>query len=505
MKFLILLLVPVFLFPQSSITDPPALREAKKSYSQRKYDTAIKQFSAYAESNPGDGVPYLYMGYIYEIKKEFPKSILMFKKAVENRLSPEQKQTTLLKLALYFNYYQEWDQAYVYATRYLAMNPDNKEIIKIRDRAEANRGRTPSRPQPALVQNGQSSFDSKKTRQEYEEILKKNPDDEEARWELALLAFDEKNYNLAEKLLIPLVANHPTKPSYSYKLGVAQIRLQKYNEAIENFNKARPHVPDSDRKFLYFLYLNEGAALFKMKRFTEAEAALKKAYEFNPAIPPLAGLTKVYYNTGKYEDCLEKTNEILKKSPNDMENKMYYVLCRYESSEKDPAILTAFEKELRETYPSADKIPEVYYPILLKLAREHTNSEKYKEAEEYYKVLENDYGQDREYLFYRGKALYYSGNPAEALRYLERVERSVTAIYLSAKAYSRLGNRAKTEEKLLQAASSKPVYWDLALQEEDFADMRKNTEFLKFLKTKGNSVTPLSQPNSRQGPTESPQ
>lgn len=245
-------------FSQASISDPPELKEAKKSYSLKKYDTAIKQFTSYAEKNPGDGAPFLYMGYIYESKKDFPKSIYNFRRAVEGKLTPDQKKTTLLKLSLYYNYYQEWDQAYIYSNRYLNMNPGNKEVAKIRDRAESNRGKYPTRTptysqQPSVTTQQAIESNPKRTKQEYESILRNDPKNEEARWELALIAFNEKNFALAEKYMIPLVADHPNKPSYSYKLGVTQIRLEKYKESLDNFNLSKKHISSEDKKFQYFL------------------------------------------------------------------------------------------------------------------------------------------------------------------------------------------------------------------------------------------------------------
>lgn len=472
---------------QGSLGDPPALKEAKRSYSQKKYDTAIKQFTAYADKNPNDGSPFLYMGYIYESRKDFPKSISMFRRAVEGRLSKSQKKTTLLKLALYYDYYQEYDLAYVYSSRYLKMNPNNKEVRKIQERGEANRGKYPSRiaypSQPQTQEN--PTPPKKKTKKEYETILQSDPKNEEALWELGMIAFNAKDYKLAEKYFAILVDNHSNKPSYSYKLGVTRIRLEKYKKSLDDFNLAKNHLPKDDTNFQYYLYLNEGISLYKLNRLTEAEASLKTSYSKKPSLPPLIVLTRVLHRAAKYDECVVKSEKVMEERPQDKENKMYRALCKYDSSEKDAGPLYAFEKELRAEYPQATSIPDTYYPALIKLARDYTNAEKYKEAEEYYGVLEKEYGSNREYLFYRGKALYYSGNPAKSIQYLQKVERSTAAIYLMAKAYAVLGNRTQTEENLLLAGKTKPVYWDLALEEDDFSELRKNPDFRKFLTSQG--------------------
>ncbi|WCL49413.1 tetratricopeptide repeat protein [Leptospira sp. GIMC2001] len=482
---------------QSSI-DPPELKEAKKAYSQKSYTQALKLFQAYADKNPNDGSPYLYMGYIHESKKDFPKSIQMFRKAVEGNLSKSQKSTSLLKLALYYNYYQEWDQAAVYSSRYLKVNPNNKEVQKIYERADANRGRTPTRV--SSNNNYISTAPSndpppvKKTKTEYEAILKQTPSDEEARWELSLIYFNEKDFVRAESIMKPLVASFPKKPSYSYKLGVTNIRLGKFNEALELFNLSKKHVDREDKQFLYYLYLNEGMASHKLDRYAEAEAAYLNSYKMNGKSSPLIALTKLYYDMSKYESCITSADRVLKTMPNQLETMMYKSLCKFDSTAKDAGSLYAFETELRKKYPKSENIPDTYYPAMIKLARDYTNQEKYKQAEDYFKVLESSYSQDREYLFYRGKALYYTGNPKKAIQMLSLVENSSAAMYLTAKSYAMLNDRLKTQELLKKAGDLKDIYWGLANEEDDFIEMRKIPEFIEFLNKKGadSEKTPAS-------------
>lgn len=504
-----LILSTMGLLSQSSLSDPPELKEAKKSYSQKKYDTAIKQFTAYSEKHPNDGSPYLYMGYIYESKKEFPKSISMFRRAVEGNLTKNQKATTLLKLSLYYNYYQEWDLAAVYSARYLKMRPGNKEIEKINERAEANRGRSPHQQAYSNTQTTTPQVESsaKKTKAEFEAILKKNPNDEEARWELSLIAFSEKDYSRAEDLMKPLVASHPSKPSYSYRLGAAQLRLDKYLDSISNFNLSKKHANKEDKTFLYYLYLNEGIAFYKLNKFSEAEASLLASYKMKDKTSPLVALVRVYYDSSNYQKCIDTSEKVLKKSPDNLENKMYRALCKFDSKAKDSGPIYAFEKELRSQYSNTSAIPENYFPGLIKLAREYTNSEKYQKAEEYYRILEKKYSQDREYLFYRGKALYYTKNPKLAIAHLSKVERSSAAIYLLAKSYAALGDQPKTEEFLKKSGDLKSIYWELASEEGDFQEMRKQPSFLEFLKNKGEAkITekpPVNEPSEPSQPDPS--
>lgn len=72
--YLFIVIFGLNLNSQTSQADPPELREAKKAYSQKSYGSALKQFQDYADKYPNDGTPYVYMGYIYESKKDFSKS-----------------------------------------------------------------------------------------------------------------------------------------------------------------------------------------------------------------------------------------------------------------------------------------------------------------------------------------------------------------------------------------------------------------------------------------------
>jgi tetratricopeptide (TPR) repeat protein len=490
---------------QSRKSEPAELKEAKKSYSQKSYATALKQFQSYADKNPNDGTPYIYMGYIYESKKDFNKSISMFRKAVDGDLTKNHRSTSLLKLALYYNYYQEWDLAASYSSKYLKTNPGNSQVQKIYEKADANRGKSPSRishhstNSNSTQTDDSSSSKSKKSKSEYEAILSKNSNDEEARWELALIAFNEKDYKKAESYIKPLVQKFPTKPSYSYKLGVTLARLEKYLESLEYFQSARKHIPDDDKNFNYYLNLNEGISLYKLKRYTEAENSLQQAYKFNHKETPLIALVYLYNESGNLDKCISTSEQILKDNSEQLEIHMYNSVCKYESKNKDAIPLFAFETKVKSKYSKLNSIPEKLYLGFLKLAREYTNLEKYDLAETYFQLIEKSYPDNREFLFYRGKSFYYSGNPKKAIPFLIKVNKSSAAYFLTAKAYATIGDQANTEKYIRLATDIKDSYWQLAKEEDDFDALRKNSNFMEFLNTKGkvSSVTPMDQDPSK--------
>jgi len=146
-----------------------------------------------------------------------------------------------------------------------------------------------------------------------------------------------------------------------------------------------------------------------------------------------------------------------------------------------------------------NSIPEKLYLGFLKLAREYTNLEKYDLAETYFQLIEKSYPDNREFLFYRGKSFYYSGNPKKAIPFLIKVNKSSAAYFLTAKAYATIGDQANTEKYIRLATDIKDSYWQLAKEEDDFDALRKNSNFMEFLNTKGkvSSVTPMDQDPSK--------
>ena len=119
------------------------IKEAKKAYAQKQFQKAIKLFTEYSKENPSDGEPYMFMGYIYESQKDFPRSMIMFRRAVELNLNPKQRKTSYLKIILYYNYQQGWDIVAHYSNKFLKLDPENKEVSRMRDRAYANKGHDP--------------------------------------------------------------------------------------------------------------------------------------------------------------------------------------------------------------------------------------------------------------------------------------------------------------------------------------------------------------------------
>ncbi|MDZ4725207.1 MAG: tetratricopeptide repeat protein [Leptospira sp.] len=509
--FILILSVPVF------ANENAILKDAKKAFSRKAYSESIKKFSKYSETHPSDGEPYMYLGYIYEYKKDYPNSINNFRKAAELNLEKSHKKTVILKLALFFNYHQDWNLAAAYSSRYLKYEPNNEEMQKIYNRATTNRGnpnsnttnispprhsdnkvndeKTPVK-KPVVVENDN---DDVKPSSDYEKGLKENPNDEELRWEYSLALFEEKKYDLAEQNINQLIEKNPNRTRYHYKLGIVKLRKDDPKGAIESFEKARKNPFSKDTNvFLYYVYLNEGIAYQKLKQFDLAESSFLGALkQLNKDTPHLA-LARLYHSQSKWGLCAEKAESAIGLAAQ-VESHMFRFVCLAEDGKSGSRFETSFDKYyifLESNYPNASKSPEKYQVGFLRLARHLTAIGKEANAEKYFSILETDpeVNQTREYLFYRGKNLFYLNKIDLAIPLLQKVSNSPASSYLLARSFAKKGDLASVKLNLKSAGSIKDEYWDMAKTEKDFKAFESDLSFKEFIKNKGKETDPKSTP-----------
>ncbi|WP_369689628.1 tetratricopeptide repeat protein [Leptospira ryugenii] len=513
------ILVSFLWFFSIGAEENPILKDAKKAFARKAYSEAIKKFAKYAELHPNDGEPYMYMGYIYEYKKDYPNSIQNFRKAAELNLEKSHKKTVLLKLALFFNYHQDWNAAATYSSRYLKYDPQNEEVQKIYNRAIGNRGNPNSNhtayhvPQkqpepkqepkqnPKKQASPDTDSDEVRPSAEYEEELKNNPNQEELRWEYVLALFEEKKYDLAEKNILLLIEKNPNRTRYHYKLGIVKLRKDDPKAAIESFERARKNPFSKDTNvFLYYVYLNEGIAYQKLKQFDMAESSFQSAYKQVNKDTPLLALARLYHDKSEWQKCAESAESALQINPQ-IESHMFRFLCLAEAEKSGTKLEKSFEsyfQYLETNFSNPQKAPDKYRLGFLRLARQLTVVGKEQTAEKYFSVLESDeeVNQTREYLFYRGKNLFYLNKIDPAISLLSKVNQSSAASYLLARAYAKKGDLASVKIHLKNAGSLKDEYWETARKETDFKVFEREESFKNFLVNKGKETTtpPLSNP-----------
>ncbi|MDF3822451.1 tetratricopeptide repeat protein [Leptospira sp. 96542] len=512
-KYISIYFTLVFFTTSLLAIDSGLMKEAKQAFSKKAYGEAIKKFTKYTDLHPQNGEAYMYLGYIYEYKKDYPKSISNFRKAAELDLEKSQRKTVLLKLALFFNYHQDWNLSAAYSSRYLKYDPHNEEMQKIYNRAVSNRGNpganttyiAPVKTEPK--QNDPKKDHTKKTEpvttepevtktsESYEAALNSNPNNEDLRWDYALALFDEKKYDLAEKNLSLLIEKNPGRTRYHYKLGVTKLRLDDPKSAIESFERAKKNPFSKDTNvFLYYVYLNEGFAFQKLGEFNKAETSYLEAYKQLQKDPPLTSLARLYHSQSKWDECINYADKSLVLNPNLTESHMFRFVCLFESGKRTKKFETSFTKyqqSLESEFGEPNKMPDKFHLGFLKMARKLIEIGQQEKAESYFKVLEPDVSvnETREYLFYRGKNLFYLNRLDLALPVLQKVKGSSAAHYLLARIHAKKNEIPNAKEQLKLAADLNAEYWKLEVLEKDFKEIWKDPSFQEFVQKKGGSVT----------------
>ena len=142
---------------------------------------------------------------------------------------------------------------------------------------------------------------------------------------------------------------NPNNPSYFYNRGNAYGNSEKYEEAIQNFNKAIELSPNNPS------YINNrGSAYGNLEKYEEAIQDFNKAIELNPNNPSyFSNRGSAYGNLEKYEEAIQDFNKAIELNPN---NPSYFYNRgnAYGNSEKYEEAIQNFNKaiELSPNNPS---------------------------------------------------------------------------------------------------------------------------------------------------------
>ena len=494
------------------------IKEAKKAYAQKQFQKAIKLFSEYSKESPSDGEPYLFMGYIYESQKDFPRSMAMFRRAVELNLNPKQRKTCYLKIILFYNYHQGWDIVAHYSNKFLKLDPTNKLVSKMRDRAYANKGHDPgtlsfAKPDESKPKKKKNSEETDKPTEPKEKVKEPNPEPkpeityekpekkttkEEKKWELSLKHFKEEDYTKADKIMQELLTMKPTNKNYLYKAGIAKLRLGEYQKAIQFFESSKKYANENDSMLLYYINLNQGQANQKLGKTNTAIQLYKTAYTHNKSPVILPVLTKLYYESSLFEDTIKTAEEILKSDLNHLEANMYKALAQIMLGKKTIGYknLLEFTKKINRVHPDINTIPEKFHEGLLQTGLFYSNRAKYKIALKYLTLVSSTKAKSRRFNFSLGKTYFYTRKFELAIVFLEKIPEVSAANYLLAKYYASRNNVVKSKEYLQKAATKKEIYWLKPKVDPYFIEIRKSPEFISFIETKGFTLPTKTEPLS---------
>lgn len=489
------------------------MKEAKKAYAQKQFQKAIKLFTEYTKENPSDGEPYMYMGYIYESQKDFPRSMMMFRRAVELNLNPKHRKTSYLKIILFYHYHQGWDIVAHYANKFLKLDPENKEVARMRDRAYSNKGHDPgvisfAKPEDIIKAKQKKNSEeteklaaNKEKSQDRQEETPKEKDppirktSAEKKWELSLKYFKQEDYQKADKIMQELVLLDPNNKNYLYKAGIAKLRLGDYEKALKYFEASKKLTEETDKALLYYLNLNEGQANHKLGNTNTAIALYKKAYSINPSNILLPVLARLYYENSYFEEVIKVCDQIPESDSNRLEATMYKSLALIHTGKKRVGMksLLDFIKKVKRLHPDLNTIPEKFHEGLLHVGAFYSNRIKYKLSLRYLTIVSATKSKSPRFNFSLGKTYFYTKKYDLATVFLEKVPEISAANYLLAKYYAKENNLAKTKEYLAKAANTKEIYWIKVKVDPYFKDIIKNTDLVTFVDTKGGKIPPAKQ------------
>jgi len=492
----------------SSNLFPDTLKEAKKSYSGRQYQKAVKLFQEYSKTNPSDGEPYMYLGYIYESLKEYNISTAYFRKASDLKLSPKQKKTVLLKLIIYFNYMHAWNYVVHYSNQYLSLDPDNVEVEKILSKARGNRGsdqiasvnlqyqdreKSNKQEKSKTVENEQKAS-VKESKNERVKESKKVSNEETELWDLALRSIEKGEYTNAFSFLSKLIESFPENKDYLYKAGIVKMRLKEYDKAVDYFDLALKNTNEKNETMYYYLYLNKGIALSKLEKYEQALDVLKKSYGYNKSFLPILIIIRLKYENGDYEDVLKYSKYILNIDPENIEAMMYKSVSLLQLNNRKEGFkeLLIFSKKIKIAYPNINNIPESFHLGIHYLAVFYSGRKKYKLSNNYLSIVNKTRSDYKSYIFTLGKNNYYIKNNEVAQSQLLKLPDIPAANYLLSKIYLISNNLEKTKEFLLKSTSKKQLYWSRILIDPAYKPtLQTKSDLSSFILNKGVNPVPV--------------
>lgn len=241
--------------PETIDEQKEAEKEAKKLYDEGRYKEAIEYLKALLKKDPKNPVYWNQLGSVYAQLNSFDNAIISFKNAI--KFDPKNIKA-MYNLGLVYSEIGSKKEAKKVIENALKISPKNpllqaalgnilideedyekaqkiyEQIVSVKpdfDIGHFNLG----------VINYQKR-DLKEAKKNYENVLKINPDDIEAKENLAAIHILDSDFENAIKYLKEVIDSNPqddiTLENAYYNLGIAYLRLEKFNEALSAFESA---------------------------------------------------------------------------------------------------------------------------------------------------------------------------------------------------------------------------------------------------------------------------
>lgn len=269
----------------TAIQANPFYRDGKLAFSERDYSRALEKFRQAMKSDPQNGNPLFYIGYIQEYSDQKEDAIASYISAVGLKMDPDLKEKAFWKIVLYYKYQQNWSALYTYSSKFLNFKdiPDVRRLMETAD----------ERRDPVFARIVSSAREAQKLEEEgkeeeayqiYQTLVSLRDDYEQGHWKIAVYLMKTNEYSGALNHLKKLIQLNPESWQYYYKMAICEYKLSDFTASQEHLAKSRNLNEAPGEAFNYYVKLTEGLNFLELG---DHESALKK----------LKGLLKEKINT----------------------------------------------------------------------------------------------------------------------------------------------------------------------------------------------------------------
>jgi tetratricopeptide (TPR) repeat protein len=144
-----------------------------------------------------------------------------------------------------------------------------------------------------------------------EDILVKQPDNLDAQEKKINILVQQDRSKDALKDIEEYILAYPSQPEYYYLRAILRLQDQKYDKAIEDFDRAIQL--DMPKGAEYKVYLNRGMAHFYNQDFDQSDNDFNEVIALNPKnAAAFHGKGMIRYELGQYEDAIVEFEKALK-------------------------------------------------------------------------------------------------------------------------------------------------------------------------------------------------
>jgi tetratricopeptide (TPR) repeat protein len=264
------------------------------------FEEAIDPLTAAVAADPGSGQARTLLGLSCYGAKRFADSIKYLEPVVQANPNSAELRKVLAQSCLLAKQFACAEREF---RTIVEQNPNSAQVHILMGQALDGLGRTPE----AIT--------------EFQEAVKENPKEPDANFGLGYLHWksshlDEAKASFEEELKVD--PNHPQALAY---LGDIALKNDKPEEAVKYFDRVV-----KQRKDIRIAYLDMGAALMELKRYSEAQTALQRAVELDPTQPDAHfRLGRLYQAMGENEKAkaeFAKVQQLHEKADDDVASKM---------------------------------------------------------------------------------------------------------------------------------------------------------------------------------------